>query len=64
MSKKIGATRISRGEYNYKGYTILCIGYYEPDKRVVWQAINNQNGCGDFHGYTKREVMIQIDEEV
>lgn len=37
--------KISKGHYTYKGIQINCIGYYPPEKRVVWEAVD-KNGCG------------------
>lgn len=54
--------KIKSGEYLYKGYRIVCIGYYEPEHRIVWEAENLETGCGDFHAYTKREIIDFIDE--
>jgi len=61
MSK--GATRISSGQYRYKGFIINCLGYYEPEHRICWEAVDH-DGTGFAHAYTKREVMWNIDYEI
>lgn len=61
--------KISRGQYLYRGVEINCIGYYPPEKRVVWEGsiISTEAGkitCGDYHGFTKKEIMMWIDEDL
>lgn len=41
--------RISSGHYKYRGYDIRNHGYYEPDKCIWWEAINEQTQCADYH---------------
>ena len=54
--------RICKGNYSYRGYIIYCVGYYNPDHRVVWEACQEGNMlCADFRGFTLREVKIAID---
>jgi hypothetical protein len=55
------AKRIRKGEYKYRGYKILCHGYYEPEQRVVWEGIDEDTGGAVAHGYTKKDIMIAID---
>lgn len=60
----MGATKISKGIYEYKGYRISKFGYYEPDHCVWWEAVNIQTGCGDYHATTKKFLMKQIDDDL
>ena len=62
-NRKHRVRKISSGNYEYRGYLIRNMGYYEPDHRVCWEATNLKTGCGDYHGYTKREIIEAIDEE-
>jgi len=55
------AKRIRAGKYEYKGFIISCHGYYGPDKRVVWEAVNPKTNCGEYHGYSKKEIINLID---
>lgn len=55
------ATKISKGEYQYRGFKVYFFGYYEPEHRVVWEGIDEETGEGVARGYTKREVMREID---
>lgn len=57
------AKRLSRGHYLYRGYKINCVGYYEPEQRVVWEAVD-EYGCGFAQSYTLREVKCEIDYEL
>ena len=54
------AHRISRGHYRYKGYMIICVGYYPPEKKVVWECVDEFN-CGFGHSFSKKECMLEID---
>lgn len=53
--------RLSKGHYLYRGYNIVCVGYYHPEHRVAWEA-HNDNGYGVAHGFSLREVKLWIDE--
>lgn len=33
--------RLSAGHYSYRGYRINRIGYYPPEKRVVWECVDD-----------------------
>lgn len=59
MSKHV-AKRISAGHYIYRGYKVYCIGYYEPEHRVVWEA-EDESGCGFAQGFSLSEVKLSID---
>lgn len=61
--------KISRGHYLYRGVEIICIGYYPPEQRVVWEGSiistkAEKIECGDYHGFTKKEIMMWIDEDL
>ena len=58
-----GIRKITAGHYQYKGYEIVCLGYYPPDQKRVWEAVNMDTQCGDYHGYTLKEVKQQIDDD-
>lgn len=60
----MGATKISKGIYKYKGYRISNYGYYEPDHCVWWEAVDMQTGCADYHATTKKFLMEQIDDDL
>ena len=46
-------------KYKFKGYTIQCCGYHQPDHCVWWEATDD-SGCACFHGTTLREVEFMI----
>lgn len=54
--------KIKAGTYEYRGWVISCVGYYEPEQRVCWEAYDPKTGCADFHGFSKREIKWLIDE--
>lgn len=56
--------RIRKGHYSYRGYEIICRGYYEPEGCVYWEAINHKTNCSDFHAKTKGLIKILIDEGI
>ena len=41
----MGAVKISKGIYEYKGYRISNCGYYEPDHCIWWEAVDMKTGC-------------------
>lgn len=55
--------KISKGHYTYKGIQINYIGYYPPEKRVVWEAVD-ENGCGFAHSFSLRDTIRLIDEDI
>lgn len=59
----MGAKKIRRGMYEYKGYTLNNCGYHHPDHCVWWEAVNIQTGCADYHANTKKGLMKAIDRE-
>lgn len=62
MKRKERATRISAGEYLYRGFELRCHGYYPPDRCVWWEASEGNEGA--FHATTKRALMAMIDEDL
>lgn len=34
--------RILKGHYEYRGFKINCIGYYPPERRVVWECVDEK----------------------
>ena len=50
----MGAVKISKGIYEYKGYRISNCGYYEPDHCIWWEAVDMKTGCADYHATTKK----------
>ena len=52
--------KISKGHYLYRGFEVICVGYYNPEGRVCWEAVD-ENGCGCAHGYSLKEVKMWID---
>ena len=57
------AKRISKWHYEYRGFEIICIGYYPPEHRVVWECVD-ENGNGFGHDYSLRGCKFWIDEEL
>lgn len=47
--KNMGATKISKGIYEYKGYRISNCGYHHPDHCIWWEAVDVKTGCADYH---------------
>lgn len=60
---KYRAKRISPGHYIYRGYKVNCIGYYEPDHSIVWEAVD-EKGCGFAHSFSFRDTKMLIDLEL
>ena len=51
-------------KYRYRGFEVYCHGYYAPDKRYWWEAVDTITGCADFHATTKRQIKQLIDESL
>ncbi len=64
MKTKHGAKRLSSDHYLYRGFEIICVGYYNPEHRVCWEAINNDGISAFAHGYSLKEVKMLIDYEL
>ena len=54
---------ICPGHYEYRGYEIRCLGYYPPERHVVWEAYD-EHDCGFAHAHTLKEVRLLIDSEL
>lgn len=52
----------SSGQYFYKNYKLIRIGYYPPDKCVWWEAVD-KDGNADYHANSKRLLKIMIDND-
>jgi hypothetical protein len=52
--------KIRQGQYEYRGFVINNCGYYEPEHKTVWEGIDKE-GNGIARGYTKKDVMYEID---
>lgn len=37
------AKRLSAGHYEYRGFKVICVGYYPPEQKVAWEAVD-ENG--------------------
>lgn len=55
--------RIRKGSYIYRGYYIECLGYYDPEHYVVWEAVD-EHGNGFAHSYSLKGVKREIDYEI
>lgn len=53
--------KISAGHYIYRGYQVNRIGYYPPEQKVVWEAVD-KNGCGFAHSFSFADTKLFIDE--
>jgi hypothetical protein len=61
MINKYTIKLINAGHYEYRGFEIRCLGYYPPERSIVWEAYDEFN-CGFAHAHTLREVRIAIDD--
>ena len=57
------AKRVSKGHYEYRGYKIVCIGYYPPEQRVVWECVD-KDGSGFGHDFSLKGCKHWIDQEI
>ena len=64
VNDSFSCKKIRSGKYEYRGWIIICIGYYEPEQCVVWEAHDPKTGCADFHGFSKKEIKRLIDEDL
>jgi len=53
--------KVSKGEYLYRGFTVTNCGYFEPEQRICWEAVDEKTGEAVAHGYSKRQVLCEID---
>ena len=63
MSNKYRAHRVVSRIYEYRGFQIECVGYYPPEHRVCWEAVD-EDGNGFAHAYTLRECKMLVDKEL
>ena len=57
------AQRLSAGHYLYRGVKINRIGYHSPDRKVVWEAVDeNENGFA--HSYSLRDTKLLVDADL
>ena len=61
MVINMGAKKIHKGIYEYKGYRLSNCGYHHPDHCIWWEAVNMETGCADYHAKTKKDLMDAID---
>ena len=64
VTRRFPCKKIRAGKYEYRGWIVSCVGYYEPEQRVCWEAYDSKTGCGDFHGYSKQQIKWLIDESL
>jgi hypothetical protein len=55
-------TRISAGEYEYKGFRLRSCGYSHYEHLYIWE-VEDKNG-GKHKTYSRREALKFIDESV
>lgn len=58
---KYKCKRICKGNYEYRGYIIQRLGYYHPEKRIIWEACPKGKMYADYNGFSLSEVKIAID---
>lgn len=61
---KVACKKIKKGTYEYKDWIIYSVGYYSPEQKVCWEAVNKETNCADFHGFSKKEVVGLIEESI
>lgn len=61
--KKHRAKRIGKGHYQYRGFDIICVGYYGPEHRVAWECVD-ENDHGFGQGFSLRECKMWVDAEL
>ena len=57
---KYKVKRIKEGLYEYRGYKIMCLGYFEPEHRTAWEVVD-VDGTAFGQSYTLRMAKIQVD---
>jgi len=58
------AKRISRGRYSYRGIQIVSLGYYPPERHVIWEARDVETGEAFAWGKTIEECTWNVDREL
>lgn len=59
--------KIRAGKYIYRGVEITRHGYYQPERRVVWEGgvlIDKVAHSGDYHGFSLAQVKALIDADL
>ena len=56
------AKRISAGHYEYRGFKVTSVGYYHPDHKVAWEAVD-EDGNGFAHSFSLKCTKNLIDIE-
>ena len=54
--------KIRAGKYEYRGWIISSVGYYNPEHCVCWEGYDPETGSADFHGFSKKEIKWLIDD--
>lgn len=57
---KYKVKRIKEGLYEYRGYKIMCLGYFEPEHRIVWE-VEDENRTAFGQSYTLKMTKIHVD---
>lgn len=57
------AHRISSGLYLYRGFGVRCVGYYNPEHKVCWEAFDDR-GYGFAHSYSLKDTKFWIDKTI
>ena len=60
---KYKAKRIRKGLWEYRGYKIMYLGYFEPEHRIAWE-VEDVDGTAFGQSFTFRMATIQIDNEL
>lgn len=61
--KSYKTKRLSSGHYIYRGFEVICVGYYNPDHCVCWEAVD-EHGHGFAHSYSLKTTKALIDYEL
>ena len=56
--------RLSRGHYLYRGFEIICVGYYNPEHHICWEAVDIDGISGFAHSYSLKDTKAEIDYEL
>lgn len=54
--------RITAGHYFYRGLEVRNVGYYSPDHKVCWEAIDT-DGIGFAHSFKLKDTIKLIDKD-
>ena len=61
---KFKKKKLGTGKYLYHNYVCTNIGYYEPEHQEVWDAVDLLTGCADFHAFTLKDLIQEIDDDI